>query len=109
VSWHRTCPLHRSNRAQCPLPRRQEADMRTQLTPLELRRRATSRRQLQRTLCALLGAFAMAALHAEEAKLSVEDGTGPEPELPKPNTSLFPTVDIAPAVGWQPGEAPTPA
>ncbi|MFI7962105.1 sorbosone dehydrogenase family protein, partial [Acinetobacter baumannii] len=34
---------------------------------------------------------------------------GPEPKLPEPKTSLFPTVNIAPAQGWPSGVMPTPA
>ncbi|WP_407352777.1 PQQ-dependent sugar dehydrogenase [Luteimonas sp. R10] len=36
-------------------------------------------------------------------------GTGPNPALPEPRTSLIPTVNIAPAVGWPDGARPTPA
>jgi glucose/arabinose dehydrogenase len=35
--------------------------------------------------------------------------TGPDPALPPPHHRLIPRVDIAPAVGWGAGEAPTPA
>ena len=45
----------------------------------------------------------------EEAKLPVSAGMGPEPKLPPPNTTLIPTVKIAPAVGWPPGGKPAPA
>ncbi|MES2605354.1 MAG: sorbosone dehydrogenase family protein [Pseudomonadota bacterium] len=45
----------------------------------------------------------------ESALVSVEEGTGAQPQLPAPNASLIPTVNIAPAVGWQPGESPTAA
>jgi glucose/arabinose dehydrogenase len=41
--------------------------------------------------------------------LTITDGTGPEPELPAPNPSLLPTIDIAPATGWSSGRAPTAA
>lgn len=34
---------------------------------------------------------------------------GPNPQLPAPARSLFPTVKIAPAVGWPAGQMPTPA
>lgn len=44
-----------------------------------------------------------------EAQLLVEDGTGPDPDLPPPEKSLIPTVKIAPAVGWQNGGRPIPA
>jgi len=45
----------------------------------------------------------------ERATLPLAAGTGPQPELPPPAKSLIPTIDIAPAKGWQPGEAPKPA
>ncbi len=41
--------------------------------------------------------------------LSGGGDTGADPQLPAPQRSLIPTVDIAPATGWKPGEAPTPA
>jgi glucose/arabinose dehydrogenase len=37
---------------------------------------------------------------SETAILSVAQGTGPSPELPAPNKTLLPTVNIAPATGW---------
>ncbi|MDP2075231.1 sorbosone dehydrogenase family protein [Hydrogenophaga sp.] len=46
---------------------------------------------------------------AESAKLSVAQGTGPNPTLPEPATTLIPTVNIAPAKGWPAGAAPVPA
>jgi len=42
-----------------------------------------------------------------EARLSVADGTGPNPELPSPQNSLLPTVNIAPADRWPEGKKPT--
>jgi glucose/arabinose dehydrogenase len=36
----------------------------------------------------------------ESSRLQVTDGTGPSPQLPEPNKTLIPTVNIAPAVGW---------
>ncbi|MES2623675.1 MAG: sorbosone dehydrogenase family protein [Pseudomonadota bacterium] len=45
----------------------------------------------------------------ESATLPVENGFGPNPELPPPDPSLIPVVDIAPAVGWQATEKPVPA
>lgn len=57
-----------------------------------------------------LALLAMAcAASAEEATLSVEAGTGPNPQLPPPNPGLLPTVNIAPAVGWPAGDKPTAA
>ena len=45
----------------------------------------------------------------EVARLPVSAGVGPNPTLPAPNKTLLPTVHIAPAQGWAPGAAPTPA
>jgi glucose/arabinose dehydrogenase len=36
-------------------------------------------------------------------------GFGPDPQLPEPRTGLFPTIKVAPAVGWPVGQMPTPA
>lgn len=36
-------------------------------------------------------------------------GFGPDPQLPPPQRSLLPHVDIAPARGWSPGAKPSPA
>ena len=46
---------------------------------------------------------------AETALLEVSDGTGPSPRLPEPNKTLFPTLNIAPAVGWPEGARPAAA
>ena len=56
----------------------------------------------------LLLALAGAA-SADTAKLAVADGTGPSPQLPPPNSQVFPTIDVAPAVGWTAGDTPAPA
>ncbi|WP_263263912.1 sorbosone dehydrogenase family protein [Pseudomonas sp. RIT-PI-S] len=45
----------------------------------------------------------------ESSKLQVADGTGPSPQLPEPNKTLLPTVNIAPAVGWPEGVKPKAA
>ncbi len=45
----------------------------------------------------------------EQAVLPVQAGMGPDPVLPPPDPSLFPTVKIAPAKGWPAGAKPTPA
>ena len=45
----------------------------------------------------------------ERATLTVAQGTGPRPELPAPNKTLLPTVNIAPATGWPQGGAPQAA
>jgi glucose/arabinose dehydrogenase len=43
---------------------------------------------------------------SETARYSVSEGTGPDPMLPPPRSSLMPTVKIAPAHGWPAGETP---
>jgi glucose/arabinose dehydrogenase len=43
----------------------------------------------------------------ESSPLAVIDGYGPNPQLPPPDPSLLPIVNIAPAIGWQQDEAPT--
>lgn len=58
--------------------------------------------------------FPLAALLAlaacgDTATLPVSAGTGPNPTLPPPKHTMFPTVNIAPAKGWPAGAAPTPA
>ncbi|MDP2264401.1 MAG: sorbosone dehydrogenase family protein [Hydrogenophaga sp.] len=56
-------------------------------------------------------AGAVLALSAcgESARLQVEQGFGPNPELPPPNKTLIPTVNIAPATGWVDGALPQSA
>lgn len=52
---------------------------------------------------AVLASLAVAVLLAacgETSKLPAEAGIGPTPQLPAPNKTLMPTVNIAPAVGW---------
>jgi glucose/arabinose dehydrogenase len=43
----------------------------------------------------------------EKALLPTTAGVGPTPEIPKPNTTLIPTVDIAPAKAWPAGAKPS--
>ena len=64
-------------------------------------------RKNHRTL-AVLAALVLGAC-GSEATLQVERGTGPDPELPRPEKSLIPTVNIAPAVGWPDGGSPVAA
>ncbi|TBW12826.1 sorbosone dehydrogenase family protein [Azotobacter chroococcum subsp. isscasi] len=45
----------------------------------------------------------------DTAKLPVDTGYGPQPQLPAPKSSLIPTVHIATAVGWPPGRQPSAA
>ena len=53
-------------------------------------------------------ALALAAC-APPSKYSIIDSYGAQPVLPDPQTSLLPTVNIAPAKGWPAGAMPTPA
>lgn len=46
---------------------------------------------------------------SDKAKLSIADGSGPNPVLPKPSKSLITTVHVASAIGWQDDAKPTPA
>jgi glucose/arabinose dehydrogenase len=60
----------------------------------------------RRIALGVLLAFVTCVGYADVAKLSVADGTGPNPRLPEPNRSLLSTIHVAPAVGWSDGEAP---
>ena len=44
-----------------------------------------------------------------KANLPIEAGQGAKPDIPEPNKSLVPTVNIAPAVGWKDGATPVAA
>ncbi|WP_458028699.1 PQQ-dependent sugar dehydrogenase [Methylomonas sp. MgM2] len=59
----------------------------------------------------LICSAALSALTAcgDVAQLPIAAGTGPNPQLPPPNPSLFPTVNIAKAVGWPANGKPTAA
>ena len=52
---------------------------------------------------------ALSLAACESARLPVEAGMGPRPQIPEPRKTLIPTVQVATAVGWTEGEAPTPA
>jgi glucose/arabinose dehydrogenase len=59
---------------------------------------------------AMLAAAALALVGCgERAKLDVAQGFGPDPTLPAPNKTLFPTVNIAEASAWPAGAKPTAA
>ncbi|MEO8161827.1 MAG: sorbosone dehydrogenase family protein, partial [Arenimonas sp.] len=60
-------------------------------------------------LASLLPLLAGCSGCSEVASLGVEQGSGPNPVLPAPVKSLIPTVNIATAVQWPAGQAPTPA
>jgi glucose/arabinose dehydrogenase len=59
----------------------------------------------------LLVSFVAAGLAAcgDTATLQVSDGIGPKPQLPAPNKTLLPTINIAKAVGWPDGAKPQAA
>ncbi|ESQ89274.1 sorbosone dehydrogenase [Asticcacaulis sp. AC460] len=58
------------------------------------------------TVCLL--ALTLAAC-GEAAKLPFSAGVGSDPQIPKPAKTAFPTVKIAPAIGWPAGTTPKPA
>jgi glucose/arabinose dehydrogenase len=58
---------------------------------------------------AFLGATLALAGCGESAKLPLSAGIGPQPQLPPPNVTTFPTVNIAKAVGWHAEQRPTAA
>lgn len=51
----------------------------------------------------------MLAACGDNAQVSEQASTGPNPQIPKPNTSLIPTVNIAKAEAWPEGAAPKAA
>ena len=57
----------------------------------------------------ILAALLLLSACGESANLSVEEGMGPDPKLPEPTKTLFPTVNTAEVGGWAEGEMPTPA
>lgn len=55
----------------------------------------------------VLSALAVAlAGCGETARLRVADGSGPSPQIPEPNKSLIPTLNVAKAIGWPEGGKP---
>lgn len=65
--------------------------------------------RIRYVLPVLVVAAALVAACGEVARLPVEAGMGPRPELPAPNPTLIPTVNTAKAVGWAEAGLPTPA
>ena len=57
-------------------------------------------------LLPLLAVLALAACATGVTAQSALPGVGPQPQLPAPEKSLLPTVDIAPAEGWPEGATP---
>lgn len=56
----------------------------------------------------VVAAFLSFTACSEMAKQEVVEGSGINPVLPLPETTLLPTVNIAPAIGWPTGMMPTP-
>ena len=61
-------------------------------------------------ICTSIAVLACAATVgcAGPARLPVEAGMGPNPQLPPPEHALIPVLNVARAVGWSAGETPTP-
>ena len=57
----------------------------------------------------VLSALLVLSACSEMSKLPSGADTGPNPTLPEPNTTLIPTVKIAPAKGWPAGVTPKAA
>ena len=51
----------------------------------------------------------MLAACGDNAQVSEQASTGPNPQIPPPKTSLIPTVNVAEAQSWPEGAAPKPA
>ena len=58
---------------------------------------------------AVIAAAAVLAGCGESATLPLAAGTGPKPVLPEPRSTLLPTLNIAPAIGWPSGTLPQAA
>ena len=62
-----------------------------------------------RSAVSLVAPLAALLACGKVASLPVAAGTGPSPALPEPRTRPLPSVYLAPAAGWGPTGAPTPA
>jgi glucose/arabinose dehydrogenase len=69
---------------------------------------ASPRRSTGFTLSAAAALLLALGGCGESAKLPLEAGTGPDPQLPEPRRTLIPTVKIAEATGWQGDAKPVP-
>ena len=56
-----------------------------------------------------MSALVLVAACAGPARLPVEAGIGPSPQLPPPEHALIPSIEVAKAKGWPAGMAPIPA
>jgi glucose/arabinose dehydrogenase len=75
--------------------------------PLHQLRDVIALRRMQRWLLILVAGCTVGC--ASAARLPVAAGTGPNPVLPSPSTSLIPMVKVASARGWPPGGKPVAA
>lgn len=66
------------------------------------------RTHLYRAVTTITVACSLSAC-TNNARLSVADGMGPSPVLPKPDGAIIPTVNVAKAKGWPAGAKPTSA
>jgi glucose/arabinose dehydrogenase len=57
----------------------------------------------------LLSSLCLPAVAAAATPMTAAEGYGPNPQLPPPEKSLLPTVEVAPAKPWQGDEMPTAA
>ena len=64
---------------------------------------------MKRLVAVLSLALCTTAASCSELPKQPTVGVGPNPQLPPPERSLIPTVDIAPAQGWPQGKTPTAA
>ena len=65
-------------------------------------KRATSNKPMYKRFSAVSITLALLSFSAcsQEAKLPISAGMGLNPTLPAPHQSIFPTINIAPAIGW---------
>ena len=56
-----------------------------------------------------LSSTALLTACANASTFSEVNGIGPDPQLPQPETSLIPTVNVVEAVGWSGSERPVAA
>jgi glucose/arabinose dehydrogenase len=94
------------------LPREETACMTTVSEFIHLRAPRTGLHPCPRRVAmAALALAGMACLGAcgEVTRLPAAADTGPRPQLVEPVHALLPTVNIAPAVGWAPGQQPEAA
>src|SRR6185437_13239191 len=68
-------------------------------------------RRWARTVAAMMIAGSALSLSCcgESARLPLSASFGPHPQLPPPNVTFLPTIQLAPAIGWRVGEQPRPA